>query len=66
MAKSAPLLGNFNAGELSPDFAARCDNEKYPVGSATLQNFIPMVQGPAKRRPGSRMVEAVKNSANRT
>lgn len=66
MAKSAPLLGNFNAGELSPDFAARCDNEKYPVGSATLQNFIPMVQGPAKRRPGSRMVEAVKDSSQRT
>jgi hypothetical protein len=66
MAKAAPLLGNFNAGELSPDFAARCDNEKYPVGAATLQNFIPMVQGPAKRRPGSRNVEPVRDSTQRT
>lgn len=64
--KGAPALGNFNAGELSPDFAGRVDNEKYNVGVATLQNFIPMVQGPGKRRPGSRFVQSVKNSSSRT
>lgn len=66
MGKNAPALGNFNAGELSPDFAGRVDNEKYPVGCDTLSNFIPRVQGPARRRPGSRYVQSVKNSANRT
>lgn len=64
--KGSPLIGNFNAGELSPDFAARCDNEKYPVGSAQLSNFIPRVQGPARRRPGERYVTNVKNSSQRT
>lgn len=65
MGKNTPALGNFNAGELSPDFAGRVDNEKYAVGCDTLQNFIPRVQGPARRRPGSRFVQPVKSSGNR-
>lgn len=66
MGKNSPALGNFNAGELSPDFAGRVDNQKYAVGCSALQNFIPRVQGPARRRPGTRAVTPVKNSANRT
>ena len=66
MAKNSPALSNFNAGELSPDFAARVDNEKYPVGCSTLQNFIPRIQGSARRRPGSRYVAPVKNSLQKT
>lgn len=66
MGKNAPALSNFNAGELSPDFAARVDNEKYAVGCTELQNFIPRVQGPARRRPGSRYVQPVKDSTQRT
>jgi len=66
MGKNAPALSNFNAGELSPDYAARVDNEKYAVGCSTLQNYIPRVQGGARRRPGSRYVEPVKDSTQRT
>lgn len=66
MGKNAPALSNYNAGELSPDFDARVDNEKYPVGCDTLQNFIPRIQGPGRRRPGSRIVQFVKDSASRT
>lgn len=66
MGKNAPALCNFNAGELSPDFAARVDNEKYAVGCDTLQNFIPRIQGGARRRAGTRLSQLVKNSANRT
>jgi hypothetical protein len=66
MAKATPALESFNAGELSPDFAGRVTNEKYAVGCDTLENYIPMIQGPAKRRPGFRFVEPVANSANRT
>lgn len=66
MGKNAPALSSFNAGELSPDFAGRVDNEKYAVGCDTLQNFIPRVQGPARRRPGGRMVTSVKTSSQRT
>jgi len=66
MGKNAPALSNFNAGELSPDLAGRVDNEKYGVGCDTLQNFIPRVQGPGRRRPGFRYVTAVKDSTQRT
>lgn len=65
MGKAALALSNFNAGELSPDVAGRVDNEKYAFGCDTLSNFIPRVQGPARRRPGSRFVQPVKNSSNR-
>lgn len=66
MGKNTPAISNFNAGELSPDFAGRVDNEKYAVGCSTLQNNIPRVQGGARRRPGSRYVEPVKDSTQRT
>lgn len=66
MGKASPSLGNWNAGELSPDMEGRTDIDKYAVGCHTLTNFIPMVQGPAKHRPGSRYLTGVKTSANRT
>lgn len=66
MGKNAPALESFNAGELSPDLAGRVTNEKYAVGCSTLQNFIPRVQGPARRRPGTRYVGTVKDSTQRT
>ena len=66
MGKNSPALESFNAGELSPDFEGRVTNEKYGSGGSTLQNFIPRVQGPARRRPGTRYVQPVKASANRT
>jgi hypothetical protein len=66
MAKAAPALSNFNAGELSPDFAGRTDNEKYPVGCESLVNLVPLVQGPVRRRPGFRYVQPVKDSTQRT
>lgn len=66
MGKNAPALGSFNAGELSPDMAGRVELDKYPAGCDTLLNFIPRVQGPGRRRPGTRYVQPVKSSANRT
>lgn len=60
MAKNSPALASFNAGELSPDVAARVDNQKYAVGCSQLSNFIPRVQGPARRRPGTRYVATSK------
>jgi len=65
MAKGAPALGNFNAGELSPQMEGRTDIDKYAVGCHELLNFIPLVQGPGEHRPGTRWVTAQKNSANR-
>ena len=66
MAKASPILTSFNAGELSPYLDGRVDLNKYTSGCSRLENFIPTVQGPAMRRSGTRFVEEVKSSANRT
>lgn len=65
MGKTSPLLANFNAGELSPQLEGRVDLAKYANGSKLLQNLIPLVQGPAQRRGGTRYTRSVKNPANR-
>jgi hypothetical protein len=65
MAKASPLLANFNAGELAPELEGRVDLGKYANGAKLLQNFMPLVQGPARRRAGSRYVAGLKSSASR-
>lgn len=65
MSKVSPLVGNMNAGELSPMLGARVDFAKYPSGASILENFVPTVQGPIERRGGTRFVNEVKNSASR-
>ena len=66
MPKASPLRSTFNAGELSPLMDGRTDVGKYANGCKVLENFIPAVQGPAVRRAGTRYVNEVKASANRT
>jgi hypothetical protein len=66
MAKASPIQSSFNAGELSAALEGRTDLSKYSSGCKRLENFIPMIQGPARRRSGTRFVEEVKTSANRT
>lgn len=66
MPKAAPIQSSFNAGELSPILEGRVDLQKYSSGCKKLQNFIPLVQGPARRRSGTYFVEEVKDSADRT
>jgi hypothetical protein len=65
MGKNSAPLRNFNAGELSPDTAARIDNPKYAVGCSTLSRYIPRLQGPARRCPGTRYVQPVKSASQR-
>lgn len=66
MAKASPIVSNFNAGELSPLIVSRTDLKYYRNGSKKSRNNIPTVQGPNRRRGGTRFVAAVKNSAHRT
>lgn len=65
MATAAPAQTNFNGGELSPAIEGRVDINKYSNGCYAMRNFIPLVQGPARRRSGSRFVKEVKDSADR-
>ncbi len=60
--KASPGLVAFNSGELSPACESRTDIKQYATGCFRLENFIPMVQGPIRRRPGTRFEAETKNS----
>lgn len=66
MPKSAPIITAFNAGEFSPLLAGRPDLKYYRNGCRRMRNFVPTVQGPARRRAGTRFVAEVKDSTVRT
>lgn len=65
MTKASPILENFNSGELSPLIDGRVGYEKYPNGASIMENFIPTVPGPIKRRGGTRFVKEVKDSTKK-
>ncbi len=50
---------SFNTGELSPKVDARSDVQKYRSGCRTLENMLPLIYGPAERRPGTKYIETV-------
>jgi len=50
----------FNAGELTPELDVRIDADKYMQGCRIMENILPMVQGGARRMPGTKYVAKVK------
>jgi hypothetical protein len=66
MARFNPIQNSFNGGELSPWLAGRSDVAKYQAGCRRMENFLPMVEGPAFARPGTPFVAEVKDSNDRT
>lgn len=48
------LKNNLSSGELSPLLYTRTDIQQYANGSKKLLNAIPLVEGGAKKRPGTR------------
>ena len=65
MVRASPLQANFNGGEMSPRMHARVDFARYAVGADTMVNIIPLPEGGAMRRSGSRHAAEIKNSANK-
>ena len=63
MAKVSPIQSNFNGGEISPLLYGRPDLDRYKTGLKTCKNFVPLVQGPAERRPGTVHIVEVKTSS---
>lgn len=61
-----PAFTAFNAGELSPLMEGRIDFAKYQTGCQKLLNFVPTVQGPVRRRQGTRFVAETKDSNARS
>jgi hypothetical protein len=53
---------SFISGQLSENIAERVDIEKRFTGAKTIQNFMPIKQGPVIRRPGTKFVAETKSS----
>lgn len=66
MAKVSSIQSNFNGGEMSPLLYGRPDIDRYKTGLQTCLNFVPLVQGPVERRPGTVFVKEVKTSSAAT
>jgi hypothetical protein len=54
------LKSTFSRGELSKKAYSRVDLELYAGGAALLKNFINVIHGGARRRPGTRFAGSVK------
>lgn len=63
MATASPALVSFNGGEASPLLDGRIDYAKYASMARVLDNFKTTVQGPIRKRGGTRFVAEVKDSA---
>jgi hypothetical protein len=66
MAKVSPLQCNFIGGEFSPLLYGRADSERYGVSLAVCKNYIPIIQGPVTRRPGTYYTAATKDSSKKS
>ena len=60
MPKADPIQNNFNGGEITPLLFGRPDVDRYKTGLKTCLNFVPLVQGPVERRPGTKFIIGVK------
>ena len=58
--KKTPIIVSFNSGELTPELDVRVDIDRYQNGCLTLENALPLVQGPAIRMPGTYYVTTIK------
>jgi hypothetical protein len=58
-----PIL-SFNSGLISPKADKRTDIEKHSSGCRVLENMIPLIYGPAERRPGTMYVNTALGKAN--
>lgn len=57
---------SFGTGEVTPSLYGRVDIAKYGQGMKSLLNYLPEPEGGVNRRPGTRYVATVKDSAKRT
>lgn len=55
---------SFNSGELSPLMYGDFQAPRYKKGLALCLNYLPTLQGPLIRKPGSKYVNPVKDSTN--
>ena len=66
MARSAPNLSSFIAGEVSPRLEGRTELDKYRSGASELTNMVVHPHGGISRRPGTEYLGEVKDSSVKT
>ena len=66
MVRATPIQTSFSAGEYSPLLEGRVDLERYQSSCLLMQNLIPLKQGPAARRGGTKYIKGVKDSTHNT
>lgn len=59
MPKVSPQQTSFNGGEFSELVYGRTDSERYKTGLAVCKNYLPTLQGPVIRRPGSKFIAEI-------
>ena len=62
MPRTRRFSNSFLTGEVSPQIFERYDYDKRDSGLSRLENCIPRVQGPIRRRDGSRFVNLAKQA----
>lgn len=62
MPRVAPIQSSFTGGEYSPLVYGRVDAERYKLGLARCLNYVPILQGPLARRPGTKYVAPTKSA----
>lgn len=62
MPKFTKIQTNFTTGEVAQAVWGRIDSDRYDGSLQTCLNYIPTLQGPLIRRPGSRYIGNVKDS----
>lgn len=60
---NAVIQNSFVSGELSPELFARHDMRQYFQGARKIRNFIPRRSGGVRKRSGTQLVAALRNSA---
>ena len=63
MPKASPIQSSYNVGEISPLVHGRVDQEWYQSALHTCLRYLPLVQGPITRCPGTHFVAEVKDSS---
>ena len=66
MSRVTAIQTNFTAGQLSPRLFGRVDLGRYNNGAAAVQNLIVQPHGGVTRRPGTKFVNEVKVSSEKT
>lgn len=60
---NAVIQNSFVSGELSPELYARHDMRQYFQGARKIRNFIPRRSGGVRKRSGTQLVAALRDSA---